>query len=355
MQLVSRNRRVRVSIGLERQLGYTLVELMVAITIGLLVTASLTTVFVNNLQNRGEVENVNQQTENGRYALQLLSDDLRVAGFLAEYDPRVLVTPAAKPDPCATDIPTLVSALALPVQGYDQGTSPPSCLSDLRAGSDILVIRRASTCSVTETGCDALSTGPVFFQASACFTNGELPYVLDSDQTKLTLHKKDCATIAPIYQYRTHIYFVANNDKSGDGIPTLKRAELGASGNTPTFTIVPLVEGIEDVQLEYGLDTSTPAAGSPAAFTADPDKKNSCSSTTTPTCTAYWANSVAAKIHVLARSPVPTANFSTDKTYYLGLQADGTSAIDGPYTDAYRRHVYESTVRINNVAGRNLP
>ena len=83
--------------------------------------------------------------------------------------------------------------------------------------------------------------------------------------------------MANVYQYRTHIYFVANNDKAGDGIPTLKRAELGVAA----FSIVPLVEGVENLQIEYGLDTSVPTAGTPAVYKADTDNYNACEGTHT--------------------------------------------------------------------------
>src|SRR4029077_9116717 len=99
----------------------------------------------------------------------------------------------------------------------------------------------------------------------------------------LNLHQKDCVTAATFNQYRTHIYFVANNDQPGDGIPTLKRAELGAGA----FTIVPLVEGVENLQLEYGLDTSVPTTGSPAVYTADPNTYNACAPAP---CVSNWRN-----------------------------------------------------------------
>jgi len=72
--------------------------------------------------------------------------------------------------------------------------------------------------------------------------------------------------LANQYQYRTNIYFVANNDNANDGIPTLKRAELGLAGNS--FSIVPLVEGVENLQIEYGLDTGVPTTGTPAVYNA---------------------------------------------------------------------------------------
>src|SRR6184192_4665164 len=137
-----------------RPRGYSIIELMVAITISLIVLAALVGLFAGNSRERGEIERANQQTENGRYALQILGDDLRDAGYLASFNPGTvagpnaqLTTPATLPDACAADVPTLTTAMAVPVQGYDQGASAPGCLVDLRAGTDILVVRRASTCA----------------------------------------------------------------------------------------------------------------------------------------------------------------------------------------------------------------
>ncbi|MCU6433494.1 PilW family protein [Undibacterium sp. Jales W-56] len=351
-----------------RQYGLTLVELMVAITLGLIVVAGLSALFVNNSRARSEIERVNQQIDNGRYAMQLLTDDLRSAGYFGEFNPKLLASPATKPDPCSIVLSDLKAALPLAIQGYDNGVSAPSCVSDVRTGTDIVVVRRASTCAIGETDCDAAISGAPYFQASTCSielaaTNPANYYALDTDTSKLiALHKNDCTlttpgTIAPLRQYRTHIYFIANNDKPGDGIPTLKRAELGVAGGVAVFTIVPLVEGIENLQIEYGIDTiATPPAttGNPALFTADPDSVGSCAGTT---CIENWRNVVAAKVHVLARNTTQSTGYSDNKTYTLGLLADGTTAntVTPPTGDHYRRHLYKSVVRLNNTAGRNTP
>src|SRR3546814_6299080 len=76
--------------------------------------------------------------------------------------------------------------------------------------------------------------------------------LLDTTATNLNRTKRDCSTAASKRRFLVHIYFLANNDKPGDGIHTLKRAELGAAG----FTIVPLVEGIDALQFEFGIDTN---------------------------------------------------------------------------------------------------
>jgi type IV pilus assembly protein PilW len=335
--------------------GYTIIELMIAVTIGLAILVALVTLFANNSRARAEIDRANQQTENGRYALQLLTDDLHSAGYLAEFNPAPLGNPAAKPDPCATDLSTLRTALPLPIQGYDNGTNAPSCLNDVRPGTDILVVRRASTCGVGEPGCDPYVAGAAYIQASSCQSTAELAsgnistyYALDANTANLSLHQKDCATAALWHQYRTHIYFVANNDKDGDGIPTLKRAELGATG----FAIVPLVEGVENLQIEYGADTSVPTTGAPAFFTADPDGYNGCS---VSECLGYWRNTVAVKISILARNITVTPGYIDSKVYLLGSNADGTDNTVGPLGDGYKRHTYESLVRLNNTSGRNTP
>ncbi|HYL71166.1 MAG TPA: PilW family protein [Candidatus Dormibacteraeota bacterium] len=342
-----------------RQRGYTIIELMVAITIGLIILAALVTLFAGNSRQRGEIERANQQTENGRYALEVIGDDLRDAGYLATFNPGTVAAPnpqlaalipAALPNACATDVPTLNSAMALAVQGYDNGNNAPGCVADLRAGTDILVVRRASTCSVGTANCDPQVAGDAYLQAAGCLTQLSAGnyYVLDTAVANLNLQQKDCATAAPLYQYRTHIYFVANDDQAGDGIPTLKRAELGAG----VFTIVPLVEGVENLQLEYGLDTAVPTTGTPAVYTADPSSFNGCAPAA---CVGNWRNVVAVKINVLARNLTATQGYTDTKTYTLGLTFAGAANVFGPFNDGFKRHVYTTAARVNNTAGRNSP
>jgi len=345
------------------QRGYTIIELMVSITIGLVILASLVGLFAGNSRERAEIERANQQTENGRYALQVISDDVRNAGYLATFNPGTvtgpnpqLQVPTAMPNACATDLTTLNSAITMAVQGYDNGTNAPACLpADLRPGTDVLVVRRASTCAVGTANCDPQVAGDVYLQASGCaaeFSAGTY-YALDSNIGNLNLHQKDCVTAAPLYQLRTHIYFIEDNDRPGDGIPTLKRAELAfLPGSGLTFTVVPLVEGVENLQLEYGVDTSAPTTGTPAVYTADPNTYNACAPAA---CIDYWRNTVAAKITVLSRNVTATQGYTDTKTYTLGLTAAGVANTVGPFNDGYKRHTYTSVARLYNPAGRNSP
>ena len=357
------------------QFGLSLIEMMIAITLGLLIMAGLTSILVTNSRARNEVERANRQIENGRYALQMLTDDLRLAGYLAEFNPNPLADPAALPDPCTTTLANLVSDLPLHVQGVNNVTSStlPSCLSvsDVKMGTDILVIRRASTCVLGVAGCEPVIANAPYFQASRCSNiagvelnaPGTTATALNGQHfliaaNNLTLHNRACTAAADISRYRTHIYFVANNNNASDGIPTLKRWELGALTNP-----VPLVEGIENFKIEYGID-NLPAStvvgdGIPDNFFVDPSTITL--NAATPSIISAWRQVVAAKIFLLARNTESTVGFVDRKTYTMssdGSQTNPCSGFSGGQLttcQSFKRHAYQSVVRMNNPASRRAP
>lgn len=340
---------------MKREHGLSLVELMISIALGLIVLLAATVIFTNTSGSRNEMEKSNRQTESGRYASQLLTDNLRMAGYMAEFDPTPLTLPTSLPDPCATttSMADLVNAMPLHVQGVDNvsSTSKPSCISDVKSDTDILVIRRASSCVEGSAGCAAFEAGAPHLQASLCTptTGGtELAYTIPTSNSDyathyfklkttrgdLTLHKNDCTTLADIYRYRVDIYFIANNNESGDGIPTLKRASLGPAG----FATTPLVDGIESMHLEYGIDTNNDGS---------PDK-----STPAPADPAEWRNVMSARVHLLVRNTEASAGHTDSRSYVLGTKADGSVNTVGPFNDRYKRHVYAATTHLVNPARR---
>jgi type IV pilus assembly protein PilW len=357
---------MRHSSPLPSQRGFSLAELLVAVAIGLVILASLSTLFVKNMRTPDEIEKASRQVENGRFAIDQISADLRNAGYYAEFDPSVLPAPATLPAPCATDTASLKAGLVLPVQGVDGAA--PGCLPDARPGTDVVVVRRTSTCVAGAAGCDPVASGGPFFQASLCNNPGELDsanpadyYALDTDPAALQRHKRDCTqvagsgTLADVRRYLTHIYYIANNDKAGDGIPTLMRAELADSGSGPAFTVVPLAEGIENLQLEYGMDLAPASTGDGVAdqFSANPSVYGGCA---LDACAiANWRSVVSVKLHLLARNTVASTGYQDKKSYVLGKDAGGNDIVVAATNDAYRRHVFQSLVALPNPAGRRLP
>src|SRR5258706_12628596 len=79
--------------------GFSIIELMTAVTIGLLILAGLSSVFVNSSNANREMKNSAEQIENGRFAIEFLTQDLRHAGFFGELTAMPAV-PGAAPDPC---------------------------------------------------------------------------------------------------------------------------------------------------------------------------------------------------------------------------------------------------------------
>ena len=365
--MISPPRQARQPACTRRAHGFSLVELLIAVGIGLTLLAGLSTMFLKNTRAQAEIEKAHRQVENGRYAIDLLAVDLRNAGYFAEFDPSVLASPAALPAPCAATVDDLKAGLALAVQGLDETAAGLGCLRDVRAGTDVLVVRRTATCVAGEPGCDPVGDGP-FFQASLFNNASELDsphtadfYSLALDTSGLTRHRRDCTstagsgTPAAIRHYRTHIYFVANNNVAGDRIPTLKRAELGSDGTAITWNIVPLAEGIENLQLEYGLDLAPAGGGDGVADLSSADPAVAAGCAAAACAVGNWRSAVAVRLHVLARNVTPTTGHVDRKTYVLGRNADGSSREIAAANDAYKRHVFQSLVALPNPAGRRLP
>lgn len=330
--------------------GFSLVELMIAITVGLLLISSLITIFISSYKTRNDADQGIEQIENGRYALQVLRSDIQISGFLDAFDIQNagLATPTSKPNPCETTMAGLRPALPMFIQGYDNGATL-TCLSDVKENTDIIVVRYASTCISGGVNCDYIAGAP-YFQASLCNSSAELAsssssdyYSMDTNVSNLNKHKRDCTTLADMRQYIVRIYFIANNDRSGDGIPTLKRAELGASG----FSITSISSGIENMHFEYGIDTN--GDGIPNVFAANPDIYGGC---TGVSCNTNWLNVMTVKIKILAKNTMPSTGYTDTKIYDLGLTSSGSNNTFGPFNDAYKRHVYGTDVRVNNPAGR---
>ena len=126
---------------------------MVAIAIGLLLMLVMTRLMAQQDSARAEIEKAGRQIEDGRYAVNLLHEDVQLAGYLRpDRGDRHGAGGAAQSlrdrQHTAAGLLAIGEALALPIQGYDSPTTVPAGLADCIEdedhldGTDVLVVRR---------------------------------------------------------------------------------------------------------------------------------------------------------------------------------------------------------------------
>ena len=351
--------------SLIRQRGLSLVELMIAVAIGMFLLLGLSTLLVANSQTHQELNKTGNQIENGRYAMQVLTDDVRLAGFLGTYYPAAVTW--SVPDPCKVALADLGFSNGTPINvpvaiyGYTGSeVLPVTCaalVTNRLAGTDALVVRRVSTTPFAQA---SVPVG-IFLQSSTCpdATIDLVPFIIDTDKANLILRKNDCtnANLAPARRYMVRIYYVSScNDCPNDTIPTLKVVEFNDAGALVTL---PLVEGIQNMQLDYGIDMNND--GSVDCYTSNPTNPPPaeiapavCPQLVLPAApyvwtdaTANWSNVMTVRFNLLARNLDPTTGWKDIRTYDMGL-AGATTATD----DAYKRHAYSTVARLYNISGQ---
>lgn len=337
------------------QRGLSLIELMISITLGMLVVAAVLALYLNITRTNNEMAKANRQIENGRFAIQVLQSDLIHAGFWGQLGYTMapapsMPAPTAIPDPCVVTgwgDAYKKNLLAIPVQGFADGSTLADCkVSNVLDSSDVLVVRHANTCTAGTAGCDGeADTGP-HIQTSACRTAvpPEAMYAIDS--AAFPLLEKDCVTPAARRKIVSNIYYLADSN----GVPTLMRASIV---NGAYAAPQPLIEGIEALRFEYGIDTlgrnglaisaANPGDGSADEYVSSEELEDN---TNPAVKLSRHANIVAARIHVLARNLEKTPGHTDTKSYQLG----GTEIAAAD--DGYKRHVFSTTVRLVNASAR---
>jgi type IV pilus assembly protein PilW len=313
--------------------GFTLVELLVACAVAMLVLGSVAMMFGGTSSGRLEVERAGRLTGNAAFAVELLSDDIRVAGYFAETGRAGVAWQA--PDPCNTAIDAIgfsVSPFTLPVPiaGYRGGDATPSCLEHRKDGTAAVVLRRFDVVSTPPEA----ATGAPFWQVSSCAADVTRT-VYASAPSAFTMRKLDCTALADAHRVVVRSYYVSTCNECGvDTIPTLKRAELAGDA----IVVTPLVEGVENFQVEYGFDTDGDGNADVyrdhlSGVAGAPDNE--------------WWNVVSVRLYVLGRSTDSSPGYvDTAKRFYMGPAGYTTVS-----NDPYKRVQLSSMVRLHNVAG----
>ncbi|MDP6950054.1 MAG: PilW family protein, partial [Arenicellales bacterium] len=322
--------------GLHRQQGVTLVELMVALAIGLLVTVAMLKVYVDASGMYRFNEGLARVQENGRFSLEFIRRDARVAGFWGCYSDAALSNGVS----AASDAFINVGAGHITGTSDDGLNSADSITfrSATGSGSPLTTTMSGPGAGVTVENAGALSTGTAVL-ISDC-ENGDLFQVTGISGTTLAHAAAADANTSPnlskAYAAGARVYeahettFSIQNDPSS-GVPTLYREVIGESAQ-------PLVEGIENLQVLYGEDTDADADGANGDGTAN-------------RYVAFGTSGldidriVSVRISLLVRSL--NNNLTTEPAPYTF----NGSTVTPVATDKYLRKVFTTTVTLRNKAG----
>jgi type IV pilus assembly protein PilW len=314
-----------------KQRGFNLIELMIALVIGLVLMVSITTMFVDTKVSASRSSAASELQQQAQLALQILMADVRSIGSWGEFSGESL-TAISVPDSmaiggCAIGSASGAAQTSFPETANWISTSAESanCVSSvdytISTTSDALSIARIQGLIVSSAA-----------SAAVAALDGGNYYVAASPQTAKLFIGANAGAVtniknANVYPYIHHAYFV---ETSSSAAPRLKRFAL--QGGQMENDLV--VENIERIRIEFGIDSDangiadTYYGSNNANFSDD-----------------MWSNNqiVAARIFVLARATNMDATFITNDVYNLG-----TDRFDPPDDDHYRRFLLSTTVVIKN-------
>lgn len=313
--------------------GLSLVELLVALAIGVVLCFGAMNLLLHSKLSYLEAEELARLQENGRHALRYITYELAMAGHLAALLPATRVPPVESGSPCFDHLMQTQRALEhlddVNTAG-EPGAGGPGLPADcLLAGrhipaTDILLTRRSASAPAAV---GAVPGGSV---------NADDLYLLAApDYASYQLQRGGAGLQArgELWEYLPQVLFLRNYSRSvGDGVPALCRKRLGRSANGMAPTEC-LVEGVENLQLEFGIDDDGDQL--PDRYEPAPDA-------------AQLQAAVAARIYLLLRSIHPLPGHRDERIYFLGSR-QLAAAGDGHY-----RRLMQTTVLLRNQGGFGL-
>jgi len=374
--------------------GFTLVELMVAITIGLIILAVLSVVYVGSKRTYRSQEALSRLQENGRYAIDFLGRDLRMAGYMGCIGPGAAFNNIANPiagwTPLAPTTPPSLEGII----GYEQASVPssgfPVTKGEVKANTDVVEIQHFSATGAKVTVTSASSPPPstanvqiagnplnfqkyevlvvsdcasadIFAATSVSSSSGKVTIAHASSNNTGNNTSKAYADNAEIMRLETSVYYISSS--TGLCPPdSLCRKRLGfyastatpwcvdaaATGATLGFCVEQVAEGVEDMQVLYGVNTTNDPNNTADRFV-------NAAAITTSNCTANalcWGHVVSARINLLLRTVDATVS-PDNLTAYPASQIplfNGPSFAPTIATPRAYRRVYTETVTLRDRA-----
>ena len=234
----------------KNQSGITLVELMVALAIGSFLIIGAVTIYNQSRQAYAINESVARVQEIAQFAMDQIEADLRMASNWGRNSRGLAVegrSIGGTANPTGLPVPTGCGAdwaldLALPIDGENNGYSLPcGALNGADNQSDVITVRRASVAPAAAATNERLQIQSTRIQGQLFVANA-IPAGFSA---------ADSAT----HDLLVSSYYVSPTSNLIVGTPTLRRKRLvGSAAAGPTIVDEELAPGVENIQLQLGID-----------------------------------------------------------------------------------------------------
>lgn len=350
--------------------GFSLVELMVALAIGLIILAGVSTLFVSSKQTYTTQDRLARLQENARFAMQFIIKDLRMAGY---YGCISDITPDSVNSTLNNSSDFAFNA-QIPLEGLKNATGPwqPSGFATvpagIKAGTDAIAIRMGdpndniylnqempNTSAVLKVNnIAALSVGDIIM-ISDC-TSADIMQISQLNSTDPHIvHNAGAATPGNSTQQLSKAY---SPSTAPDGTKVLKFVTRryfiadGASGNPALFrqdnagAAAELVEGIESLKILYGKDSDSDGIPNQYFKAGDAGLVSATD----------WSQIRTVRIGLLARTvnnkdnDIDTTKYDVDGNCPAGAATtDACYEFTPPANDRNKRRVFQAVVQMRNL------
>ena len=321
------------------QTGLTLVELLVALVISTVIAIAAVSALIVSRRGFSTVDAAAQLRDNVRFSTDLIQRLVVQAGY---EDAKFLTTPVdrgANPDPNISGFNNAIVTTTNPATAFTARTA-----GSVGYGSDVLVLR---------------------YQAGETFPGSGV-----SDNTMIDCAGKPAAALPVDANDRLLSVFYVD---ISEGEPTLMCITAGATAGT--FVSQPIVRGVENFQVLYGVDgvvpNTAPVAGAASDSIADRYLRadQMVVSPADPVGTnANWRRLRSIRIGMVIRGPAGTSQDTATQTFYplgqgknsatgtLGSAMSAANTLDPatvftPTPDTRLRQTVTFTIHLRNEQG----
>lgn len=340
--------------------GFSLIELMIAVALGVLAVAAVGSVFIYGSRNYKEDDKVSRMQDELRFAMAQVTSDLEMAGFWAQINNpsliNITIDSTAQLDiDCGPTTNGAANSAAnnwvftefrTSVATRGNATSTPYGLS----GSDANSAFKCITAADFQPGTDIIA---IKHLGDATTTPEIDRFYLRTNGIQSTIYKHSASPPGPtgsgvtIYPLLVNVWYIRKFTNAGENpqVPALCR-EVLTGGATPGMVANCVSRGIEDMQLEFGIDSATAPDGIADTFVeieqvpgANADER-----------AAFMARVVSVRVHLLARSAeADHTGYKNEKSYTLGSKPIAAT------NDGYYRKTLSTIVLLRNQANRLNP